>query len=134
MSDAQEPTARYDVFLSHNSKDKPAVERIAVKLRQAGIEPWLDSWHLTPGGRWQEEIAEAVLEKTATCAVFIGPHGIGNWSREELELAKDRSAKDRAYRLFLVLLPGLPEPFDPTDLPPVLSSHTWVDLRAGDED
>jgi hypothetical protein len=136
MNDCQDPgsAVRYDVFLSHNSKDKPVVERIAVKLRQAGVEPWLDSWHLTPGGRWQEEIARAVRERAATCAIFVGPHGIGDWSREELELAKDRAAKDRAYRLFLVLLPGLPEPFDPTGLPPFLSSHTWVDLRMGFED
>jgi hypothetical protein len=41
----------FDVFLSHNSRDKPAVERIAVKLQRAGLQPWLDRWHLTPGGR-----------------------------------------------------------------------------------
>src|SRR5215208_4151382 len=103
---------RFDVFLSHNSKDKPTVERIAVKLKQAGLEPWLHAWALTPGGRWQEEIADAVRVETRSCAVFLGPHGIGDWSREELDLAKDRSAKDRSYRLFLVLLPGLPVPFD----------------------
>ncbi|MBI2487804.1 MAG: toll/interleukin-1 receptor domain-containing protein [Deltaproteobacteria bacterium] len=34
----------FDVFLSHNSKEKPAVERIAEKLKQAGLEPWLDKW------------------------------------------------------------------------------------------
>jgi WD40 repeat protein len=125
---------RYDAFLSHNSKDKPTVERIAVKLKQAGLEPWLDIWALTPGGRWQEEIADAVRGDTRACAVFIGPHGIGDWSREELDLAKDRSAKDRTYRLFLVLLPGLPDPFDPSSLPPFLSMHTWVDFRKGFED
>ncbi|HKG25846.1 MAG TPA: hypothetical protein VKB09_09375 [Thermomicrobiales bacterium] len=72
--------------------------------------------------------------ETRACAVFIGPHGIGDWSREELDLAKDRSAKDRSYRLFLVLLPGLPVPFDPSSLPPFLSMHTWVDFRKGFED
>jgi len=32
----------YDIFLSHSSADKPAVEEIALKLREAGIEPFLD--------------------------------------------------------------------------------------------
>ena len=32
----------YDVFLSHSSADKPAVETLALKLREAGIEPFLD--------------------------------------------------------------------------------------------
>ena len=43
---------RYGVFLSHNSLDKPAVERIARELKRAGLEPWLDTWCLTKGGRW----------------------------------------------------------------------------------
>ena len=124
---------RFDVFLSHNSRDKPAVERLAVKLKTAGLEPWLDKWCLTPGGRWQEELV-AGLRACSTCAVFVGPNGIGDWVHEELGVALDRAAKDRSFRLFLVLLPGLPEPFDSTMLPPFLSTRTWVDLRSGIED
>jgi WD40 repeat protein len=123
---------RFDVFLSHTSLDKPTIERIAVKLDQVGIRSWFDSWRLTPGGRWQEEIVEGI-HASRTFAVFVGPHGIGDWVREELALAKDRAAKERDFRLFPVLLPGLPDPFDPTSLPPFLSTHTWVDLRAGYE-
>jgi hypothetical protein len=37
---------RYDVFLSHNSADKPAVEYLAQRLRQEGLEPFLDKRHL----------------------------------------------------------------------------------------
>ena len=36
----------FDIFLSHNSADKPAVEVIAHKLKDAGVEPWLDKWCL----------------------------------------------------------------------------------------
>jgi hypothetical protein len=121
---------QFDVFLSHNSRDKPVVERLAEKLHRAGLAPWLDKWNLTPGGRWQEEIVDGLLASSA-CAVFVGPHGIGDWVREELAVALDRAAKDRAFRVFLVLLPGAPEPFDATTLPPFLSTHTWVDLRRG---
>lgn len=32
---------RYDVFLSHGSADKPAVEAIARQLQDAGITPFL---------------------------------------------------------------------------------------------
>ena len=45
------------VFLSHNSADKPAVEALALRLRQeTDIEPWLDKWNLIPGQPWQEEL------------------------------------------------------------------------------
>jgi len=60
----------YDVFLSHAGADKPAVERLAKKLREAGVEPFLDKWHLIPGEPWQEALEEA-LDQSRTCAVFI---------------------------------------------------------------
>jgi hypothetical protein len=46
----------YDVFLSHNSADKPAVELLARQLVNVGIQPCLDkgkhlaSWHLEVNG------------------------------------------------------------------------------------
>src|SRR3954447_15687979 len=123
-------TRRFDVFLSHNSRDKPAVQRLAEDLKRAGLEPWLDVWCLTPGGRWQEELAQGLHESTA-CAVFVGPADVGAWEHQELSVALDIAAKDPGYRIFLVLLPGLPEPFDPTVLSPFLSTRTWVDLRPG---
>ena len=134
---AQQPPLgvhRFAVFLSHNSRDKPIVERVAEKLRTAGLEPWLDRWYLTGGGVWQEDLA-AALRASDTCAVFVGPNGFGDWAREELGVAQNRAAKDHAFRLIPVLLPGLPDPFDPsTILPPFLSTRMWVDLRAGVED
>jgi WD40 repeat protein/energy-coupling factor transporter ATP-binding protein EcfA2 len=126
-------TRSFSVFLSHNSLEKPVVERIATKLKREGLEPWLDKWCLTPAGDWQDELAEG-LRACATCAVFVGPNGLGSWEDLEYKLATDRMAKDRAFRVFLVLLPGLPEPFDTSALPSFLSIRTWVDLRKGIED
>ncbi|HEX8921513.1 MAG TPA: TIR domain-containing protein [Pyrinomonadaceae bacterium] len=129
-----EPRASgFDVFLSHNSREKPVVKRLAEKLKREKIEPWLDVWCLTSGGDWQNELA-AGLRDSRACAVFVGPSGIGNWEDLEYKLATDRMAKERDFRLFLVLLPGLPEPFDASTLPPFLSIRTWVDLRRGIED
>ena len=51
---------RYDVFLSHNGADKPAVEELARRLVQAGLSPFLDIWHLVPGEPFQEAIEEAL--------------------------------------------------------------------------
>ena len=69
---------QYDVFLSHSSIDKLAVEELAQLLVKIGIRPWLDEWNLIPGEPWQEAIEEA-LNDCATCAVFIGPSGTGPW-------------------------------------------------------
>src|SRR5688572_217178 len=69
------------------------------------------------------------LSRASTCAVIVGPAGLGDWAREELAVAHDRAAKDRDFRLFLVLLPGAPEITDPRLA--FLRTRTWVDLRAG---
>ncbi len=39
----------FDVFLSHNNVDEPAVEILAHKLQDAGLEPWLDERCLAAG-------------------------------------------------------------------------------------
>lgn len=98
----------YDVFLSHNSKDKPAVETLAVRLTdEARLRVWLDKWNLIPGEPWQEEI-ERALDQAHTCAVFLGPHEFGGWHHEEMRAALNRRVADRTpkFRVIPVLLPG----------------------------
>lgn len=119
---------RFDLFLSYNRADQTAVERIADRLRQAGLEPWLDRWELTPGGAWQEEIVKG-LRSSGACAVVVGPSGLGDWAREELAVAQDLAAKDRQFRVFMVLLPGAPDLSDPGLA--FLRTRSWVDLRKG---
>jgi CHASE3 domain sensor protein/energy-coupling factor transporter ATP-binding protein EcfA2 len=124
---------RFDVFLSHNSRDRAVVERIAQRLKRAGLEPWLDKWSLTPGGEWQRELG-AGLDASVACAVFVGAHDLGAWELQELAVALDRAAKQQGFRVFPVLLPGVEEPFDPNRLPHFLRARTWVDFRRGHDD
>jgi hypothetical protein len=68
--------ASYHVFLSHNSKDKDVVERIARRLRdEHSLKVWLDKWNLIPGKPWQEEL-ENGLNESETIAVFLGEGGV----------------------------------------------------------
>ena len=97
---------RFDVFLSHRSEDDESIVRIATLLRDASLEPWIDNWYCEGGGRWQSEIAEGIKNSRAF-AVFLGASGMSGWVDEELAVALSRAAKDRDYRVFLVLLPKL---------------------------
>jgi len=118
----------YDVFLSHNSKDKPTVQALAQRLRDAGLTVWLDERDLVPGEPWQEGLEEG-LARSRTVVVAIGPAGIGPWQNEELRLAIDTRAREPDRRVIPVLLPGA-EP----ELPPLLSRFAWVDFRNGLDD
>jgi hypothetical protein len=87
MNDA----THYDVFLSHNSSDKPDVERLAKRLiDEAKLRPFLDKWHLIPGVAWQSEL-EHSLRLSKTVAVFIGPSGT-SWPHEEMQVETDDHA------------------------------------------
>lgn len=121
---------KYDVFLSHNSVDKPAVEELARRLAgEAGLNPFLDKWHLVPGEPWQEAL-EAALTDSKTVAVFLGPTGISPWENEEMRSALEERVHDKTRRVIPVLLPGAPEPRD-RPLPRFLRRLTWVDFRGG---
>ena len=113
---------RYDVFLSHANADKPAVEHLARKLRDEGLDPFLDKWHLIPGEPWQEGMEEA-LRESRTCAVFIGK-ALGPWQNEEMRTALARRVKNRSYRVIPVLLPGGAEA-GLDDLSEFLGRLTW---------
>ena len=124
-------SVKYDVFLSHNSADKPAVELIANRLQvESGLKPFLDKWHLVPGESWQEALEDA-LQESATVAVFIGPSGVSPWHNAEMRTAIDRAVSTRdEYRLIPVLLPEA----DPESISSFLAQRTWVDFRSGLDD
>lgn len=46
----------FDVFLAHNSKDKPQVRQIANELIKRGLNPWLDEEQMWGGDRGRAEI------------------------------------------------------------------------------
>ncbi|MDQ4131033.1 MAG: TIR domain-containing protein, partial [Actinomycetota bacterium] len=120
----------FDVFLSYNGADRPQVKSVAETLKSERFEPWFDEWCVIAGRPWQKQIVDG-LSKSACCAVFVGEASLGDWEREELQLALNRAAKDPEFRVFFVLLPGIPDPFEPGHLSPFLSMRTWVDLRRG---
>jgi hypothetical protein len=126
----EKPEVVYDVFLSQNSRDKPAVELIAKRLQEIGLRPFLDKWYLIPGMPWIPELHKA-LEKSATVAFFLGETGKGLWHHEEMQQALIRAVQTRdEYRVIPVLLPGA----HPESLDSFLELRTWIDFRAGFDD
>jgi tetratricopeptide (TPR) repeat protein len=125
MSDQEDV---YDVFLSHSSTDKKAVEAIARRLLAQGVRPFLDKWHLIPGRPWQEAL-EWALDRSTACAVFLGPSGISPWQNEEMRAALEERACRRASGVVPVLLPGSSPEAD--EVPRFLRRLTWCDFRGG---
>ncbi|HSG39582.1 MAG TPA: toll/interleukin-1 receptor domain-containing protein, partial [Thermoanaerobaculia bacterium] len=116
----------FDVFLSHNSKDKPAVRELAESLFARGLKVWLDEWELVPGQPWQEALEE-IIETTGASAMLVGKDGLGPWQDKEMRGCLSEFV-ERNLPVIPVLLPGAPEM---PKLPLFLKRFTWVDLRGG---
>jgi hypothetical protein len=112
---------RYDVFLCHNSKDKPAVLELALKLRESEIEPWLDKAELPGGVHWLKQAAQG-MGACRSCAFFVGPNGLGQWQEAEVQIAIERHVKQGHFPVIPVILPGA----DEKCLPEYLNGYTWV--------
>jgi hypothetical protein len=50
----------FDVFLAHNSADKPFVREINTKLKQIGLKTWIDEEQIAPGRSFQRNRSEGV--------------------------------------------------------------------------
>lgn len=116
----------YDVFLSHNSKDKPAVREVERLLSANGLVVWLDEDELRPGIPWQNLLEEGI-RTSRSVAVLVGKDGLGPWEDEEMQGALRLAANDKRP-VIPVLLSGAPKR---PELPMFLGNRTWVDLRTG---
>jgi tetratricopeptide (TPR) repeat protein len=118
-----------DVFLCHDSTDKPAVEDLANRLEKEGFRPFLDKWHLIPGELLQEALEEA-LDQSRVIVICIGKE-LGRWQTKEMRAAIDAHVHGGVPRIIPVLLPD-----SRTELPLFLRNYTGVDFRGGlaDED
>ena len=115
----------FDVFLCHNSQDKPEVIEIARQLQERGLKPWLDAWELRPGLPWQREL-EKQITNIGAAAVFIGKSGFGPWHEMEIEVYLRRFVR-KGSPVIPILLPDAPK--EPELLPPFLEGMTWIDFR-----
>ncbi|MDB5387682.1 MAG: hypothetical protein JWM11_3328 [Planctomycetaceae bacterium] len=116
---------QYDVFLSHNSQDKGAVEAIAKKLKSIGLRPWLDKWDLAPGDILVDKL-EWAIDHIPCAALFFGPNDAGKWHIMEYRAYLGQWAQKDNARLIPVILPQARE--EPK-LPIFLRQALWVDMR-----
>jgi hypothetical protein len=117
----------FDVFLCHNSEDKPAVREIAQQLVKEGIKPWLDEHEIRPGTSWQTAL-EQQIESIKSAAVFVGDRGVGPWQRPEIQAFLNQFVKREC-----AVIPVVLDSVEVTPkLPLMLENLQWVDFRVTD--
>ncbi|MEM9156365.1 MAG: CHAT domain-containing protein [Cyanobacteria bacterium P01_F01_bin.33] len=72
------------VFISHSSKDKPAVEAFALALHERNIDPWLDKWEIGPGDDIVAKINAGLEEADAGIVIFSRHSRESRWVESEI--------------------------------------------------
>jgi hypothetical protein len=71
------------VFLSHSSKDKTSVRRLAYDLRERGIEVWLDEWQINVGDSISQKI-EMGIDESGFIAIWLTKSAVqSGWVERE---------------------------------------------------
>ena len=116
-------TAEFDVFLSHNSVDKPWVIQLKDDLGRYGVSVWLDRDEIRPGDHFAKALEEGLASSRAV-ALIVSPEAMAsNWVEDEyyraLSLAKN---KGTSLQLIPVILRDV-------EFPGFLQDRKWVDFR-----
>jgi tetratricopeptide (TPR) repeat protein len=122
MPAASRTMHRYDVFVSHSSKDKPWVHRLVADLTRYRVSVWLDENEIRPGDLFVDAL-EHGLEQSRTVAFVISPASLASgWVKEEYNRAVTLAqGKDHRLQLIPVLL-------HTAGLPGFLESRSGVDF------
>ena len=113
----------FDVFLSHNSIDKPWVIRLKKALQGQGLKVWLDHDEIRPGNIFVDAL-EAGLENSKAVALIVSPEAISSgWVKEEYSRALSLAhQKNEPLQLIPVILRD-------AEIPGFLANRSWVDFR-----
>src|SRR6476659_287253 len=112
----------YDVFLSHNSQDKPRVRALAQELRARGLRVWFDEWVIKPGDDIYLAI-ERGLEAARAQVLCLSPTALrSEWVTLERSTVLFRDPSNAGRRFIPFLLADC-------ELPEALRRYKYVDYR-----
>ncbi len=112
----------YDVFLSHSSKDKPAVRELAERLKADGLRVWFDEWIIQPGDLIGLKIEEG-LEQSRTLVLVMSANAFASeWVTLERHTALFRDPNN-AQRRFIPLR------LDNAEIKDTLRQYAYIDWR-----
>jgi WD40 repeat protein len=115
-------TFAYDGFLSHSTKDKPAVRRLAERLKKDGLRVWFDAWAIQPGDLIGLKIEQG-LEQSRTLVLVMSKNTFASeWVTLERHTALFRDPTNIQRRF-------IPLRLDNTEIKDTLKQFAYIDWR-----
>lgn len=117
-----------DVFISHSSKDKGFVNKLASFMYSKGVSVWIDEGEILPGDRIREKINQGILESKYLAVVLSENSVDSNWVKVELDSAMIRELEDQEVVVIPLLLGAIENSMIPLDL----RGKLYIDFRSAD--
>lgn len=115
------------VFLSHSSKDKPAVRRLKNELETRGLSIWMDETDIDPGSRFIDGIEKGLVDSDVIC-IWMTPNSVrSKWVEAEWKERITREIETGKVSIIPLLA-------DDCKIPYWLKSRNYIDFRHNYED
>jgi hypothetical protein len=111
-----------NVFLSHSSKDKDFVEKLANDLNKQGVRVWFDKWEIKVGDSIVEKINDG-LSKNDYLAIILSPNSVNsNWVKKELNSSLMKQLSKKSVKVLPIL-------YKDCEIPDIIIDLKYADFR-----
>lgn len=98
------------IFLSHNSKDKPFVRKLANDLRRRGFYVWVDEAEIKIGDSLIEKIREGI-DRVEYVGVVLSTNSINSeWVKKEIDIAMNQEIDGKKVKVLPIMLETVDPP------------------------
>jgi len=114
------------VFLSHSTKDKEFVLKLAAELKRADFEPWLCEEDIEKNENFVSKIEEGLKQCDIALVVWSPDSASSAWTKQEWTSVLARQVAEQRIRLGVILLRDF-------DRPELLRTINYIDARSDQE-
>jgi hypothetical protein len=112
-----------DLFLSHSTRDKQFVQRLADDLAICGVDVWLDAWEIQPGESIHDVISQA-LSASRFIGIVLGDNfNDSRWASDEMKQALARERRENRVVVIPLIAGSI-------QIPAFIEDKLYVDLRS----
>lgn len=111
------------VYLIHASEDKEKfVTNFATKLREKGVDVWLDKWEMLPGDSLVDKMFEEGIKNAQAFIIVLSKISVTKpWVREELNASVIKKINNGSKIIPVII--------EDCDIPEVLTSTLWERIK-----
>jgi predicted peroxiredoxin len=114
-------------FISHSTKNKPFVRKLAADLVANGVKVWIDEQRILVGDSIPEKIAQGLAESDFFLLVVSESSVASSWVKKELSTALVNEIERRKVTI-------LPIKLDNADMPDSIRDKLYADFRGSYDD